>query len=241
MQNQPFPAWIVECPHRGEPEVYGVENLHALEQSAQSELDRDGRTLYHATTYECVAECFGNHVDGVDWTLKYGQSESAVWNRLIHEKRGVVIETPGGFAWHDAEPERSESDRIHSALAVLREHWNHVKFIPTHDVARVLDDPTEWYDDCGGQEARVALRQEAGPSAAVTISRIAENCDVPADPFWWRNCDHLAVFGKFCEERGVGKDCLDTIGEYAEALPLDNYARGNVEELLYADRNALAA
>ena len=59
--------------------------------------------------------------------------------------------------------------------------------------------------------------------------------DVPRDPFWWTDGDHQKVFANYCERRGESHDLETLASGYCESLPIDEYGRGNVYELLTRD------
>ena len=59
--------------------------------------------------------------------------------------------------------------------------------------------------------------------------------DVPRDPFWWTDGDHRKVFANYCERRGESHDLETLASGYCESLPIDEYGRGNVYELLTRD------
>lgn len=59
--------------------------------------------------------------------------------------------------------------------------------------------------------------------------------DVPRDPFWWTNDDHQKVFANYRQRRGESHDLETLASGYCESLPIDNYGRGNVYELLTRD------
>jgi len=56
--------------------------------------------------------------------------------------------------------------------------------------------------------------------------------DVPRDPYWWTDGDHQKVFARYCERRGESHDLETLASGYCESLPIDEYGRGNVYELL---------
>ena len=56
--------------------------------------------------------------------------------------------------------------------------------------------------------------------------------DVPRDPFWWTDGDQQKVFANYRQRRGESHDLETLASGYCESLPIDEYGRGNVYELL---------
>ena len=62
------------------------------------------------------------------------------------------------------------------------------------------------------------------------VIRAAPECN---DPFWWTNDDHQKVFANYRQRRAAENLDLDDLADdYCQALPIDEYGRGNVYELL---------
>ena len=62
------------------------------------------------------------------------------------------------------------------------------------------------------------------------VIRAAPECN---DPFWWTNDDHQKVFANYRQRRAAENlDPADLADDYCQALPIDEYGRGNVYELL---------
>ena len=65
------------------------------------------------------------------------------------------------------------------------------------------------------------------------VIRAAPEC---SDPFWWTDEDHERVFSHYRERRAAENlDPADLADDYCQALPIDEYGRGNVYELLTRD------
>ena len=61
------------------------------------------------------------------------------------------------------------------------------------------------------------------------VIRAAPECN---DPYWWTNADHGKVFANYCQRRGESHDLETLASDYCQALPIDEYGRGNVYEFL---------